>query len=112
VPHTSIASGNVEMRSIFSRIAVTAPVISSMVSPRTRIAISKPPICAGVASPDIMMVNAISAWARVSERPCAVSPMKPLRSVTVVEVMGGVAKGALIAARASRRGCSQRRAGN
>src|SRR5689334_24228166 len=72
VPHTSIASGRAEMRSIFSRITLTAPVISSMVSPRTRIAISKPPICAGVASPDIMMPNAISDWARVSGRPCAV----------------------------------------
>ena len=35
--------------------AVTAPVISSTVSPRTRRAMSKPPICAGVASPEIIL---------------------------------------------------------
>ena len=40
-------------RSIFARMADTAPVISSTVSPPTRIAISAPPICEGVASPEI-----------------------------------------------------------
>src|SRR5262249_49735917 len=47
VPTTSIASGGAITRSIFSRIAVTAPVISSTVSPRTRNAINRAPICEG-----------------------------------------------------------------
>jgi hypothetical protein len=51
----SMASAGASTRSIFSRMISTAPVISSTVSPRTRSAISNPPIWAGVASPDIMM---------------------------------------------------------
>ncbi len=41
VPTTSMASGGASTRSIFARIVVTAPVISSTVSPRTRNAIKE-----------------------------------------------------------------------
>src|SRR5579863_3640843 len=54
VPTTSMALDGASTRSILPRIAVTAPVISSTVSPRTRNAISSAPICDGVASPDII----------------------------------------------------------
>ena len=57
MPTTSMASGGAATRSILARMAVTAPVISSTVSPRTRSAISSAPICDGVASPDIMLVE-------------------------------------------------------
>ena len=66
-------------RSIFARMVVTAPVISSTVSPRTRSAISRPPICEGVASPDIMLSKARAA-SRVSAAPVATLPMSALRS--------------------------------
>ena len=45
-------------------MADTAPVISSTVSPRTRSAINSPPICEGVASPDIMLSKADAASSR------------------------------------------------
>ena len=47
------------------------PVISSTVSPRTRSAIRKPPICDGVALPDMMMSNASSASSSLRRRPAA-----------------------------------------
>ena len=68
VPTTSTASAGASTRSILARIAVTAPVISSTVSPRTRSAISRPPICEGVASPDIMRSKADAASSRVQRR--------------------------------------------
>jgi hypothetical protein len=58
VPTTSMALSGAATGSIFARMAVTAPVISSTVSPRTRRPISRPPICDGVTSPDIMLSNA------------------------------------------------------
>ena len=67
-------------RSILARIAETAPVISSTVSPRTRSAISRPPICDGVASPDIMLSKADAASSRDSVAPVATFPMIDLRS--------------------------------
>ena len=66
-------------RSILARMAVTAPVISSTVSPRTRNAISRPPICEGVASPDIMLSNAAAASSRVSVAPVATLAMSALK---------------------------------
>ena len=54
--------------SALARMARAAPVISSTVSPRTRSAIRKPPICAGVALPDMMMSKARSASASLSGR--------------------------------------------
>ena len=80
VPTTSMASGGACTRSIFSRIAVTAPVISSTVSPRTRSAIKKPPICEGVASPDIMVSKPRAASSRLSEAPVAALAINPLNS--------------------------------
>src|SRR5471030_667531 len=80
VPTTSTASAGALTRSILARIAETAPVISSTVSPRTRSAISNPPICEGVASPDIMLSKADAASALDSVAPVATFPMIDLRS--------------------------------
>ena len=80
VPTTSTASAGASTRSILARIADTAPVISSTVSPRTRSAISNPPICEGVASPDIMLSKADAASSRDSVAPVATFPMMDLRS--------------------------------
>ncbi len=60
-------------------MARTAPVSSATVSPRTRIIISRPAICAGVASPDMMMPNAASASASDSVSPPASRAMTGLR---------------------------------
>ena len=80
VPTTSTASAGAWTRSILPRIADTAPVISSTVSPRTRSAINSPPICEGVASPDIMLSKAEAASSRDSVAPVATFPMIDLRS--------------------------------
>src|ERR1700756_4826340 len=80
VPTMSTASGGAVTRSIFERIADTAPVISSTVSPRTRNAINSPPICEGVASPDIRLSKADFASSRDSVAPVATLPMIDLRS--------------------------------
>src|SRR5450432_2915546 len=80
VPTTSMASAGALTLSILPRIAATAPVISSTVSPRTRSAINSPPICEGVASPDIMLSKAEAASSRVSVAPVATFPMIDLRS--------------------------------
>ena len=80
VPTTSMASAGALTRSILPRIAATAPVISSTVSPRTRSAINSPPICEGVASPDIMLSNAEAASSRDKVAPVATFPMIDLRS--------------------------------
>src|SRR6187200_1784094 len=66
--------------SIRSRIAITAPVISLTASPLTRSAIRKPPIWAGVASPDIMMSNARLASSTLSGRPSAALAISGLNS--------------------------------
>src|SRR5690242_12669693 len=88
-----MASGGAATRSIFSRIAVTAPVISSTVSPRTRSAISSPPICEGVASPDIMRSKPRAASSRVSEAPVAALAMSALKSsVTVASLCRAAAR--------------------
>src|SRR5947209_11656488 len=80
VPTTSTASGGALTRSILARIADTAPVISSTVSPRTRSAISRPPICDGVASPDIMMSKADAASSRDNVAPVATFPISDFRA--------------------------------
>jgi hypothetical protein len=80
VPTTSTASAGAVTRSILARIADTAPVISSTVSPRTRSAISNPPICEGVASPDIMLSKAAAASSRDKVAPVATFPIIDLRS--------------------------------
>jgi hypothetical protein len=81
VPQTSIAPSGASMVSILARMARTAPVISATVSPRTRSAMRKPPIWDGVASPDIMMSKAASAWASVSAWPVAAMASSCFRSV-------------------------------
>ena len=80
VPTTSMAPGGASTFSILARIAVTAPVISSTVSPRTRSAISRPPICEGVASPDIMRSKACADSSRDSFAPEATLAIRPLKS--------------------------------
>src|SRR5512138_1265885 len=76
----SMAPGWPLMAVILARITVAAPVISSTVSPRTLSAMRKPPICAGVALPDIMMSKACSASARDRVAPPATLPIRPFRS--------------------------------
>src|ERR1700720_602978 len=80
VPTTSIASGGACTRSIFARMTLTAPVISSTLSPRTRNAIRSPPICDGVASPDIICSKAVAASSRASAAPVATLAMSDLNS--------------------------------
>src|ERR1700690_3731623 len=80
VPTTSTASGGDFTPSILARMVVTAPVISSTVSPRTRKPISSAPICEGVASPDIMLSKAEDASARVRLAPVATLAMSALKS--------------------------------
>src|SRR5580658_7008887 len=80
VPQTSMAPSGASIAVMRARMARTAPVISGTVSPRTRIAMSNAPICAGVASPDMMMVNAASASSADSVSPPASLPMVGFRS--------------------------------
>ncbi len=75
-----MASGGAATFVILARMVLAAPVISSTVSPRTRIAISMAPICDGVASPDIMRSKACDASSRVSALPAATLAMKALKS--------------------------------
>ena len=72
VPTMSIASCGAVMRFIRARMARAAAAISSTVSPRTRRAISKPPICAGVAAPSNRAENADSASGPVRGRVAAI----------------------------------------
>ena len=64
VPQVSMVPGGASIVSALARMMRAAPVISSTVSPRTRSAIRKPPICDGVALPLMMMSNAASARSR------------------------------------------------
>ena len=80
VPTTSMASGGAATRSILLRMVVTAPVISSTVSPRTRSAMRSAPICDGVASPAIICSKASADSSRVNCEPVATLPMRPLKS--------------------------------
>ena len=80
VPTMSTASAGADTRSIFSRIAVTAPVISSTVSPRTRNASKSPPIWDGVASPAIIVWKPRAASSRVNAPPVAALAISPLNS--------------------------------
>ncbi len=63
VPHVSIAPGGAFIRTARERIARAAPTNSSVVSPRTLMPIRRAPICASVASPDIITEKAFSASA-------------------------------------------------
>ena len=98
VPTMSIASGGAFTVTIFARIAATAPVISSTVSPRTLSAMRNPPICEGVTSPDSIESKALSASVRVSVAPAATFAIRGLndsmspfsRSGCVLALMKGV----------------------
>src|SRR5687768_9980016 len=61
-------------------MTLTAAVISSTVSPRTRSAIRKAPIWEGVTSPAIIAPKAASAWAGDSGLPWATTPIRVLKS--------------------------------
>src|SRR4029077_1970868 len=84
VPTTSTAPGGAFTPSILARMVVTAPVISSTVSPRTRNAINNPPIWEGVASPDIMRSKAEAASCRVRVALVATLAMSALKSSAIV----------------------------
>src|SRR5258708_6497719 len=88
VPTTSTAPGGAFTPNILARIVVTAPVISSTVSPRTRSAINSPPICEGVASPDIMRSKAPAASSRVRVAPVATLAMSALKSSATASASG------------------------
>ena len=75
----SIASGGALTLSILARMAATAPVISSTVSPRTLSAMRNPPIWEGVTSPDSIASNALSASLRVSVAPAATLAIRGLK---------------------------------
>ncbi len=93
VPTTSMASGGALTRSILARIAVTAPVISSTVSPRTRNAINSAPICDGVASPAIICSKAPAASSRLSVAPVATLPIRALNLERHGAVLNSRARG-------------------
>ena len=82
VPQVSMAPSGASILSILARMVRTAPVISATVSPRTRSAIRKAPICVGVASPDIRISKACSASCSSSDRPPATAAINGLRSLT------------------------------
>src|ERR1700722_9473797 len=84
VPTTSMAPGGACTRTILARMAVTAPVISSTVSPRTRSPMRSAPICDGVASPDIICSKASAASSRVNSAPVATLPIKPRNCAVTV----------------------------
>jgi len=75
VPTMSIALAGASTCRALARMVRTAPEISSTVSPRTRRAIRKAPICAGVASPDMMMSKAAAASSSLRWAPVATLPM-------------------------------------
>src|SRR6516225_8762149 len=97
VPTTSIASGGACTRSIFARMTLTAPVISSTLSPRTRNAINSPPICEGVASPDIICSKAAAASSRAGAAPSgrAIPGLRDVEKIfqKQMSVLGGDAFG-------------------
>src|SRR5271165_407323 len=76
----SMAFSGALTASIFDRIAATAPVISSAVSPRTRSAIRNAPICEGVTSPDRIASNASTASALVRDAPAATLAIRGLKA--------------------------------
>ena len=92
VPQVSMAPSGASMLSARARMAWAPPVISSTVSPRTRSAMRKPPICAGVAAPSIIASKAARDSSTVSDAPVATRPMSALKSVeSVMEVRSPLA---------------------
>jgi hypothetical protein len=66
VPTMSIAPSGAATFTHLARITLAAAAYSATLSPRARIAISRPPICAGVAVPSNSSSKAASACARLS----------------------------------------------
>src|SRR5262245_21339158 len=66
----STASSGTATRIMRARSICAAPVISSTVSPRTRSAIRKAPICAGVAAPAVIWSSAVRISSSLSVAPC------------------------------------------
>src|SRR5262245_29235285 len=66
----STASSGTATRIMRARSIWAAPVISSTVSPRTRSAIRKAPICAGVAAPAVIWSRAVRISCSLSVAPC------------------------------------------
>src|SRR5579883_2979637 len=93
VPTTSTASSGASTRSILARIASTAPVISSTLSPRVRRAMRKPPICAGVTSPDSMASKAATASRCVNAAPVATLAISGLKASIPLSVFLSGASG-------------------
>ena len=81
VPQVSMVPSGASMRSARARIACAPPVISSTLSPRTRSAMRKPPICDGVAAPSIIASKAARDSSTESTAPPATRPMSALKSV-------------------------------
>ena len=84
------AGGRRRSAAALARMVRAAPVISSTVSPRTRSAIRKPPICAGVASPDIMRVEGRAGF--VLAQPLAGGELREQR----LEIAGRLAHAATL----------------
>src|SRR5690606_5197472 len=76
----SMAPAGALTRTMRARNASTAPAISSTVSPRTRSAIRKAPLWAGVTSPESRVSKAWRASSRLSETPVATLAMKGLKA--------------------------------
>src|SRR5262245_14387693 len=70
VPTISTASSGTATRIMRARSICAAPVISSTVSPRTRSAIRKAPIWAGVAAPAVIWSRAVRISSSLSVAPC------------------------------------------
>jgi len=74
VPQVSMAPGGASTETTRARMTRAPPVSSSTVSPRTRSAIKKAPICAWPAPPDMMISKAVAASSSVRPRPWATTP--------------------------------------
>ncbi len=99
----SIAPAGAFTGIILARIASTAPVISSTVSPRTRSAMRKPPICEGVTSPESIASKAAAASARESAAPAATLAMRGLKDSMPASRLQRASPRALKAAASSRK---------
>src|SRR5437868_5365969 len=119
VPTVSIVPGGASIASALARMMRAAPVISSTLSPRTRSAIKKAPICDGVALPLMMISKAASASLSLRRRPAATAASSGLRSLigTLIGSCSGtrclaaLTKSALIGLNSSRGACLKLGAG-
>src|SRR6185503_13575990 len=102
VPTMSMASAGTSTPFMRERSICAAPVISSTVSPRTRSAIRKAPICAGVAAPAVIWSSAVRISFSVGVAPPKTYWIRARNScegwASIVRLSGGVAEGAHVAA--------------